>query len=65
LNGPKYLLLGFPLADPIIGLLITVTILFIVRDTARTMGRRLMDAVDPEVVDGITAHHTAIGATAG
>jgi cation diffusion facilitator family transporter len=44
---------GFSLADPLVGLLITVTILFIVKDTAVTMWRRLMDAVDPEVVDSI------------
>jgi cation diffusion facilitator family transporter len=43
--------LGFPLADPIIGALIGVAILFIVRDAARTMWRRLMDAVDPELVE--------------
>jgi cation diffusion facilitator family transporter len=45
--------LGFPLADPLVGLLITVAILFIVKDTALTMWRRLMDAVDPAVVDRI------------
>ncbi len=44
---------GFSLADPLVGLLITLTILFIVKDTALTMWRRLMDAVDPEVVDEI------------
>jgi cation diffusion facilitator family transporter len=57
LVGALGVLLGFPLADPIVGLLITITILFIVKDTARTMWRRLMDAVEPEVVDGI--EHTA------
>jgi cation diffusion facilitator family transporter len=46
-------LLGFPLADPIIGILITVAILFIVKDTAVIMWRRLMDAVDPEMVDAV------------
>jgi cation diffusion facilitator family transporter len=46
-------LLGFPLADPIVGLLITVAILFIVRDTAVIMWRRLMDAVEPEVVESL------------
>lgn len=46
-------LLGFPLVDPIIGLLITIAILFIVKDTALTMWRRLMDAVDPEMVSAI------------
>ncbi len=43
--------LGFPLADPIVGLLIGVAILFILRDSARTMWQRLMDAVDPQLVD--------------
>jgi cation diffusion facilitator family transporter len=57
LFGALGTLLGFPLADPIVGLLITITILFIVKDTARTMWRRLMDAVEPEVVDDI--EHTA------
>ena len=49
--------LGFPLADPIIGALIGVAILFIVRDAARTMWRRLMDAVDPALVEEMA--HTA------
>jgi len=43
--------LGFPLADPIIGLLITIAILFVLRDAAREVYRRLMDAVDPHLVD--------------
>ena len=42
---------GFPIADPIIGLLITVAILFVLRDAAREVYRRLMDAVDPHLVD--------------
>jgi len=45
--------LGFPLADPIIGLLITVAILWILKDAAGAVFRRLMDAVDPELVDDI------------
>jgi cation diffusion facilitator family transporter len=43
--------LGFPLADPIIGLGITVAILFVLRDAAKEVFRRLMDAVDPADVD--------------
>ena len=43
--------LGFPLVDPIIGLLITVAILFVLRDAGREVYRRLMDAVDPDLVD--------------
>jgi cation diffusion facilitator family transporter len=50
--------LGFPLADPIIGLGITVAILVVLRDAAKEVFRRLMDAVDPKVVD--LAEHTAM-----
>jgi cation diffusion facilitator family transporter len=42
---------GFPLADPIVGLLITVAILAVLRGAARDIYRRLMDAVDPDLVD--------------
>lgn len=43
--------LGFPVADPIVGLLITVAILFVLRDAAREIYHRLMDAVDPALID--------------
>jgi len=46
---------GFPLADPIVGLLITVAILFVLRGAARDIYRRLMDAVDPNLVDAAEA----------
>lgn len=42
--------LGFPIVDPIIGLLIGVAILFITRDATRRIWYRLMDAVDPALV---------------
>ncbi|GHE79162.1 cation diffusion facilitator transporter [Amycolatopsis deserti] len=42
--------LGFPLADPIIGLVITAAILLVLRDAAKEVFRRLMDAVDPATV---------------
>jgi cation diffusion facilitator family transporter len=42
---------GFPLADPIIGLLITVAILVVLKGAATDIYRRLMDAIDPELVD--------------
>ena len=47
--GAFGVMLGFPLADPIVGLLITVAILLVLRDAARDVYRRLMDAVDPEL----------------
>ncbi|GAB3528265.1 cation diffusion facilitator family transporter [Arthrobacter monumenti] len=43
--------LGFPLADPIIGLVITAAIVVLLWGTARDIGRRLLDGVDPDLVD--------------
>lgn len=43
--------LGFPLADPIVGLLITTAILAVLRTAARDVFRRLLDGVDPAMVD--------------
>ncbi len=43
--------LGFPLADPIIGLIITVAILAVLRTAVRDVFRRLLDGVDPQLVD--------------
>jgi cation diffusion facilitator family transporter len=45
--------LGFPILDPIIGLVIGVTVLFITRDAALRVWYRLMDAVDPKLIDQI------------
>ena len=42
--------LGFPLADPIIGLLITVAILGIVWQSAKSVLTRMLDGVEPGVV---------------
>ncbi|MEN9937824.1 MAG: hypothetical protein RLZZ387_4403 [Chloroflexota bacterium] len=44
--------LGYPIVDPIVGLLIGVTILFIAKDAVLTIWYRLMDAVDPAIVEG-------------
>jgi cation diffusion facilitator family transporter len=46
--------LGFPRADPIVGLLITGAILLVLKDAAMQMWRRLMDAVDPHLIDQAT-----------
>ena len=51
LFGALGVLAGFPIADPIVGLLITVAILFVLRQAGRDIWLRLMDAVDPAVVD--------------
>lgn len=57
--GAAGVAVGFPLADPLIGLAITVAILFVLRDAAREVLRRLMDAVDPAAVEH--AERTALG----
>jgi divalent metal cation (Fe/Co/Zn/Cd) transporter len=53
---------GWPAADPAVGLLITAAILVVLRDAAREVYRRLMDAVDPDLVDLAAA---ALGGTPG
>ncbi len=45
--------LGFPLADPIIGLLITIAIFGIVWQSSRAVITRMLDGVDPSVVEEI------------
>jgi cation diffusion facilitator family transporter len=53
--GAAGVALGFEQADPLIGLLITLAVLAVLRDAARDVYRRLMDAVDPELVDTVEA----------
>lgn len=43
--------LGWQLADPVVGLVITAVITLVLRDAAREVFRRVMDAVDPALVD--------------
>jgi cation diffusion facilitator family transporter len=45
--------LGWEWADPVVGLAITVAILAVLRQAAREIYRRLMDAVDPALVDQV------------
>ncbi|MBI3456250.1 MAG: cation transporter [Candidatus Rokubacteria bacterium] len=49
--------LGYPLADPMAGLLITVAILHLVWQSARAVFTRMLDGVEPEVLDA--AEHAA------
>jgi cation diffusion facilitator family transporter len=51
LLGAGGVALGRDWADPAVGLLITVAILAVLRQAARGIWRRLMDAVDPALVD--------------
>jgi cation diffusion facilitator family transporter len=47
--------LGWRWADPVVGLGITVMILIVLRDAAAEVYRRLMDAVDPAILDAVEA----------
>ncbi len=51
LLGAGGVALGWDWADPVVGLLITVAILGVLRQAAREIYWRLMDAVDPALVD--------------
>lgn len=55
LLGAGGVALGWRAADPVIGLVITVAILGVLRSALRQVGARLMDGVDPALVDKATA----------
>ncbi len=45
--------LGYPVADPVVGLIITIAIVRIVLESSRSIFTRLFDGVDPEVTDEV------------
>jgi cation diffusion facilitator family transporter len=45
--------LGYPIVDPLVGLVIGLAIVLIARDATKRIWYRLMDAVDPAIVDRI------------
>lgn len=45
--------LGYPLVDPMVGIGITIAILFIVKDAAKAVWHRLIDGIEPEILDEI------------
>ncbi len=49
--GALGVMIGFPLADPIVGLLISAAIIVLLWGTVRSIGRRLMDGIEPELLD--------------
>jgi cation diffusion facilitator family transporter len=57
--------LGLKLADPIAGLLITGAILYILVGTLRTLVLRMMDAVDPKLIDELTDAATGVDGVLG
>jgi cation diffusion facilitator family transporter len=52
--------LGFPKADPIAGIVITIVIGTVVFSTSRSVMQRLLDAVDPHVVPSIITIASAV-----
>ncbi|MDQ2738723.1 MAG: cation diffusion facilitator family transporter [Actinomycetota bacterium] len=65
LLGAGGVALGWQWADPIVGLLITVAILGVLRSAVRQVGARLMDAVDPGLVDQATAAMLTVDGVTG
>ena len=65
LLGAGGVAVGWQWADPVVGLLITVAILGVLRSAVRQVGARLMDAVDPELVDQATAAMLTVGGING
>jgi cation diffusion facilitator family transporter len=63
--GAAGVALGWPQADPVVGLLITVAILAVLRGAVRDIYRRLMDAVDPGLTAQIARETRAIPAVLG
>jgi len=55
LLGAGGVALGWDWADPVVGLVITVAILGVLRSAVVQVGARLMDAVDPHLVEQATA----------
>jgi cation diffusion facilitator family transporter len=53
LLGAGGVAIGWRWADPVVGLGITIAIAAVLRDAAREIYRRLMDAVDPSIVDTV------------
>lgn len=45
--------LGYPLADPVVGLIITAVIFLIIWESGKAVLTRLLDGVDPEVIDEV------------
>lgn len=60
--GAAGVLLGFPMADPVVGIVITLAILVVLRGAARDIFRRLMDGVDPDLTRGA---EEIVGAVSG
>jgi cation diffusion facilitator family transporter len=65
LLGAGGVAIGWDAADPVVGLVITAAILGVLRSAVRQVGARLMDAVDPSLVEEATAAVTSVQGITG
>jgi len=64
LIGAIAVTLGWHWADPVVGLLITAAVLIVGYQAVRSVEQRLLDAVDPEIVERITKSVAAVDGVA-
>lgn len=57
--GLAFVWVGWNVADPIVGILISITIIGIAFRAARDVGRRILDGVEPETVEALRATVTS------
>jgi cation diffusion facilitator family transporter len=57
--------LGLRLADPIAGMLITVAIVYVLGGTLRQLFLRMMDAVDPQIIDELSRAAAGVAGVLG
>lgn len=65
LAGAGGVALGWPQADPVVGLLIAVAIVGVLWSAAKQVGARLMDAVEPELYERAKAEVEAVDGVRG
>ena len=53
LVGVGGVLIGLPILDPVIGLVITAAIVWILKDASASIFRRLLDGIAPEILAGV------------
>ena len=58
-------LIGLPILDPIVGVVIALAIVGITWNAIKAIWYRMMDAVDPHIVEHVEAHALEVGGRAG
>ncbi len=65
LIGVAGVLLGFPIIDPLVGIGISIAILFVVKDAAKAVWIRLIDGIEPEILSEIEHAPTNVSGVLG